>query len=390
MNCKIQLSEKIATECLQDLNMLYAPLVGHSACSLWQLLYAFGRTKTSLAWDDLLFFSGLMESQFSACQQRLETYELLETFESENGQTRIYSLKKPLDFQKMMGHELYGRLLFERLGHEGIERLQRMQKKPELEEFKNVTSVMDRQAFEQRWSQEQEDAFQELIPVSLDLRDYDFDFTRFFQGLGERAFPARLRGRDNLIRIANLARVFAQDEDKMRKLVIRHMKDRKSSIDFDGIVTELRGVSSTKKARTAPDNFKAAPTDFLLANQPEAAVLLPAETRLFNQLEKKGLPCKVINTLTEYVLKQNQGAFSVNYMRTLANNALRLNLKTREQALEWLDNSQARPSRSQSGQSKLPDWYSEIPTEKASQEDVDETLALMDEVLKGLNDDGNR
>ena len=116
-------------------------------------------------------------------------------------------------------------------------------------------------------------------------------------------------------------------------------------------------------------------------------MLADEKKTLLDIQEKTGFSNEVINTIVEYSMEECQGDFVDKYIQKVAQNAKRNKVETRDQLLEYFSRHYAAVNKKKHRtEGHLPDWYSDIPTEKASQEDVDNALAVLDKIMG----DGNK
>ena len=375
----------------------YRPLIGHQAVEIYQGLYALCPIDQPI---DERVLAGLLQmtlSQWEAGRKLLEQFGLLRTArltepdkEAENTEmasdSLILRLIEPLNLKAFMSHELYGRFLLQALGKERMEQLRALCIEPLWpENAQEITEPIDVDVLEDRWNPGLEEYFKSHRVYLHEPDRYNFDWAIFFKG-ADRIFPQRLRTRENLSRIAALANAYGIGEVDMRHKMHRFIKDNKTVIDFDGLAESL---SHSKKVLTRdPSDYTQSPVSFLQARSPQGVSVLADEKKtLLDIQEKAGFSNEVINTIVEYSMEECQGDFVDKYIQKVAQNAKRNKVETRDQLLEYFSrHSAAVNKKKHRTEGHLPDWYSDIPTEKASQEDVDNALAVLDKIMG----DGNK
>ena len=83
---------------------------------------------------------------------------------------------------------------------------------------------------------------------------------------------------------------------------------------------------------------------------------------------KYGFINEVVNVLIEYVLKTSNNGFTKNYVETIASSWSRNNVDTYEKAVKQTN------WKKKDKKQDLPDWYDEIPEEKADEQQLQELL----------------
>lgn len=381
--CEIVLPDILSTSWLADLNLFYRPLIGALACTLYEQLMNVGGMRREAELEDIMAICTLSQSTFAAARTKLEQFQLLRTFEDEEtGEICTLELQAPKTRDDFLSDPLLGRLLFEEIGNEGLERLSRLTA-PYISSRrrKNISATMQTEAFEERWSEEKEQAMKRFTPSQENPELALFDWNGFIQGF-ERTFPERLRTPDNVNRIIHLGAIYGVSGKDMRKIVTKALRDRKTYIDFDYIVQAL---SHTKKIQKVdPSDYTVAPIVFLNSRQSGQADILTSEREVLVYLtDSKKMPNEVVNTIIEYAMKQNNGAITPAYIRAIGNNMLRSHITTREQALAWLENTSSSRRSTKKTKAPLPQSYTETDNEKASQQEIDELLALQEKILGG-------
>lgn len=374
-----------------SLHLLYRPLIGGEACMLYTVLSSLAQYTDSLEMDDLLAFAQCTKKGFEEARTRLEEFELLRSYADDSGKLAHLEIRPVLLPAVFLNHDIYRRILFQAIGSEGMIRLKALvlpANAPQ-EGLREVSSSLSAERLACDWSAQQETQLSDVFSDFHDPQQYDFDWGVFFLNM-HQAIPQRLRSRENMTRIARLASIYGLDELSMRKVVIKHLRDRRTWIDFDAIIEELGYTNRIQDVD--PNDYSQPPVAFLKARQPKNAEILPKERALLLSLaERHQFSNELINTIIEYSMEQCQGSLVEKYVRTLANNMARSQIETRDQALEYFSRQKKAVSSRKGGepQLNLPDWYSIIPDEQASEEDLQAVLALQEQILKGNRDHGS-
>lgn len=401
MPIEIRLPNDQPQNWLPILCLLYKPLVGNEAVLLYETLTSLAmvnrNAKTTIEEEQLITLLQATRTSLTTNRVRLEKFDLLRSFQNQEKELVRIVLCPTKSAQDFLSDEVLRRLLYQSVEREGVRQLQsifEMQpvKEPE-EKLVEVTQILDLSHFEQNWTIQKEE---DLGSANMDWsssREYDFDWDVFFRNM-HRTLPSRLRTKTNMNRIAYLANVYGVDEETMRRLVIRHLRDKRTWIDFDALINDLG--TTTKVVEGKPDDYSQSPVSFLKAHQPGNAKVLPKERSLLLSLAKTHeFSNELINTIVEYSMEQCQGSLVEKYVRTLANNMARAHVETRDQALEYFSRTKNAISSRKSSKAEppveanLPDWYDIIPTEKGTKEEVEAILALQKQVLGSSGGDSD-
>lgn len=390
---EISIPYTLSQHWLADLQLLYRPILGAQASLVYEFLIIAGQLSSTLDLDDLEALSGCSSSMLESSLKKLEESALVRQY-VENDALCGLLVEAPKDQAAFLEDPYFSRVFFEQAGKEAIERLERLRPPRQVKgTFKPLEGNVSVQNLETSWNQKKEEELKSAVSDYHDINAYPFDWGVFFQGM-QNVFPQRLRSRENMARIAHLATLYGMGELDIRPFISRHLKDRKTWIDFDAVIEELN--KSRKIMETDPDDFMQSPVSFLKARQPENVDILPSEKKLLTSLaEDKHMPFEVINTLTEYCMNQKSGAFSTGYVRAMANNLLRAKINTRKDALAYLENFDSRTSlakgkgRRGAPKKALPDWYDTIPTEKSTAESVQAAKDLRRQLLEGGSHEEN-
>lgn len=388
LNIKLNPAREMPSNWIASLSLVYKPLIGLNGMLVYQTLYSIAQYRKHTDLHELLALTSLSKSSFTKARIRLEQYELLRSFVDSQGNLARIDLQPVMRARRFIEHDLFGRMLFMQIGADGLKNLQKLfdLHDEKEEDLKEVTRSMDRTGIEEDWTDEQEQMLKAGLLDWHNPGQYDFNWGLFFKDM-QNAIPTRLRSRENLTRIAYLANVYGLDEEAMRKIVIRHIKDRRTRIDFDGVVNQL---GFTKQIReTDPNDYTQAPVSFLKARQPKNSEVLPKERALLMKLSQEHeFSNELINTIVEYAMEQCQGALVEKYVETLANNMARTGIETRDQAIEYFTRSSKTASKKKKSKPSLPDWYETVPEDKATDTDLQEVLRLQQQILKGGSRDG--
>lgn len=374
---QIRLISPLRTDAHTCLFLLYKPLIGDEACSLYEVLAALGPCEMECS----LFLDILQKTpgRFIQLRKKLEQAELLQTWQNSSG-TTLLEVLPVRSYEELLNHTSLSRLLFSALDPAVLEEYNRiLLPQPLPGGFYNISEHLQAADLEEgRWSEQQEEQYQAWLPSLswMDISGFDWDA---FMSKVPRSWPARIFTKTWKKEVASLASLYSQSEENMARLVVMHTPKDTWQTSFDRIRQALQTNSQIESSR--PDDYSQPPLGFLASRQSRDARILPKERQAITALtEKNHLPNEVINTLIEHTLNSNQGAFSANYLSTLGNNASRLSLTDRAQTLEWLSRKPEMNYQRRNGlqQEAADSWYNDREFVGMSEQDEQRARELLE------------
>ena len=213
---------------MRTIQLLYQPLVGNTACSLYLTLYAeldqLSLTKATSLFSRLTKISGLSLTQINEASKKLEAIGLLERYKKDVDNNRIYHfiIKTPLSPSKIFNHVILGPLLLQRLGKEDLYRTKLCFKSStfDFSDYENIkfTDVFDINMLE--------GSKEVLVEKNYFGNDYgkidgDYDLELFYQGLKDYQIKRSV--------------ITSDDETLIKQLGIMY---RINSLDMQGLVKD--------------------------------------------------------------------------------------------------------------------------------------------------------
>ena len=290
----IQVQSSLKEETLSSLILLYGPLMGNDAVFLYQSFYVLRNRMQEGQLNGLLLFCHLSQTRFQAARKKLEQYSLLHSYYDRETHHWLFLLSSPKEPEEFLKHDVYSRLFLEK---EGSGQLDRMKL---LFSFKSkipcsmvdVSEPLDLSLLD-AWTQEKEQAM-DSVSLSSFVSSYPFDFGLMFQGM-DRIIPQRLRTKENLQRIHELARIFGIDEKTMRRYLSLSIDPSKTRIDFEQLRERVLQARKTKTSKQDP--YALSPVAFLQWKQNGMPVSVPDKLLLEKIMVDYKLPNEVINVL---------------------------------------------------------------------------------------------
>lgn len=411
----------VTSEDKKKITMLYQPLIGHSAVSLYLTLL-----------DDLEI-NGFMSNEYNhhhlmakmqiklndiiIAREKLEGVGLLKTYLKEGDVNNfVYILFSPLSYNEFLNHPILSVVLYNNLGKIEYDKLISSFKRPRisLKDYNDVTATFDevfRSVSSNNILENKDivDKSEGIIKINEKI-DFDLLINSIPKNmLNEKAFSEEARHLIN-----SLAFTYNIDDLHMQGL-IRNSINEKGLIDKHELIKNSRNFyefdnqgklptliyskqpeylkspvgDTSKRARLISTFENVTPHDFLRSKyktgEPTLRELKIIEDLMVVQKLKPG----VVNVLISYVLKVNNNKFTRSYVETVASQWCRLNIETVEEAMAAAEKEHKKIRRitdkdkiktdRKPKREDLPEWFNkEIESKELTKEEQEE----MDELLK--------
>ena len=405
------------------LSMLYQPIIGYTAVSLYNTLCN-DLDKQELMSEDLTHYHLISTMQLKledivVARKKLEAVGLLRSYlKKDQVQQYVYLLYSPILPQEFFNHPILNIVLYNNLGKKEYEKVLSYFKVPKviLKDFQEVTAAFD-------------EVFSPVLgtirEMNMDIRDksensitfndeYDFDY--FIEGIPESQRHERCFSDDVKELIQQLSYIYQLDKVAMLGL-IRNSLNEKGMIDKTILRKSCREYYQFDHAGNLPtliynkqpeflkkpmgDSSKWAKMVYtfenitpyqLLKAKYKGAEPTERDKRLIESLliDQKLAP-GVVNVLISYVLKVNHEQLKKSYVETIAGQWKRLNIETVEEAMKYTEKEhkklnklvakQTSISKPKEKEEALPAWFNQEQSVTAT---TDEELEEMDSILKEL------
>ncbi|MFC4714531.1 replication initiation and membrane attachment family protein [Planococcus dechangensis] len=414
----------------QLLTLLYQPMVGSAAVSLYLTLWAEGeaRGEDSTHYTLMNTLGTPIKAIFESRIQ-LEAIGLLKTYRND-GENRsfIYELCPPLDPKTFFADPLLSMFLFSKIGETAYRRVRDrfLVQTPIASNYKEVSRTFT-DIFQPVHAKNGYPADEKELEsrTSGDYQmDDDFDFALLRQGLSEQLVPKRVLTASIRKWIGKLAFLYGFGPLEMQKVILLAIEDdykldaealRRAASDYYKmtVTTTAPKLEQIKQVEPSVDKQDsqqqpATKEDELVAYLESASPIqvlrdiaggkepLPADVQLANQLvTQHGMEPAVVNVLLQYVLLRTDMKLTKAYVEKIASHWLRKNVTTAKQAMDfariehgqymkWKNEAGSAPKKSASSarkpirEEKLPEWFLKkdeveepvqgIPSEKLEQE----------------------
>lgn len=223
---------------MRAIQLLYQPLIGSTACSLYLTLYAeldqLSLTKATSLFSRLTKISGLSLTQINEASKKLEAIGLLERYKKDVDNNRIYHfvIKTPLSPSKIFNHVILGPLLLQRLGKEDLYRTKLCFKSStfDFSDYENITAKFT-DVFDINMLEGSKEV---LVEKNYFGNDYgkiygDYDIELFYQGLKDYQIKRSIITSDDETLIKQLGIMYRINVLDMQGLVKDSIKNDKIS-----------------------------------------------------------------------------------------------------------------------------------------------------------------
>lgn len=223
---------------MRAIQLLYQPLIGNTACSLYLTLYAeldqLSLTKATSLFSRLTKISGLSLTQINEASKKLEAIGLLERYKKDVDNNRIYHfvIKTPLSPSKIFNHVILGPLLLQRLGKEDLYRTKLCFKSStfDFSDYENITAKFT-DVFDINMLEGSKAVLVEKNYFGNDYGkiDGDYDIELFYQGLKDYQIKRSIITSDDETLIKQLGIMYRINALDMQGLVKDSIKNDKIS-----------------------------------------------------------------------------------------------------------------------------------------------------------------
>ena len=406
------------------ITMLYQPIIGYTACSLYFTLLddldKKEQVSNPITHHHLMAIMQLKLEEIVKAREKLEAIGLLKSYlKKESVNKYVYLLFSPLSANEIFNHPILNIVLYNNLGKEEYDKLVNYYKVPRisLKDYEDITLSFD-------------DVFSPVAGRSIDVQDdivkknsnsillnkcIDFDF--LISSIPKEMVNEKCFSSDIKELINSLAFTYNIDDDTMISLV-RDSLNEKGNIDKTILRKSCRNYYQFEEAGRLPtmvyhrqpdylkkpvgDSSKWAkmvytfenisPYDYLRAKykgaEPTARDLRLIENLLIDQKLAPG----VVNVLLAYVLKINNQKLNKSYIETIVGQWKRLNIETVEDAMKITEKEHKKmkkiigketPKRTSSKKiEQWPAWFDkDLDKTTPSDEEQDELDRILQELV---------
>ncbi len=345
---KITAHASLSQDQLHALSLLYLPVIGSEAYSLYMALYSLtdrSRLKSPTYPHAFLFdMLNMPQQTYLKARQTLEASGLLETFK---GKEEYYmELFLPLSPESFIKDSPFGPYLKHEIGEERFEdliahfKITRTQKK----RYEAVSVSFDEVFPPMRNPVKTKAAYVQARSKKTEVK-HATDIDLVLEAIPDTLLAASCRTKRFKEKLREMAYVYQLGEESLRDL-IRQSLTKEKSVDFTRFRTLAQKEYQHQSPRRIQKKADAYSLDYFKSVHPKtmleettgmkvpAADLKVVETLI----TESGLPLEVLNVLIAYVLKELDNQFPVyNYFEKIVAEWKRANIETADDAIAHIE-----------------------------------------------------
>ena len=379
------------------LNMLYMPIIGNTAITLYNILYnelkANNFISSELTHYHLMTNIGDKLESIKEARIKLEAVGLLRTYYTEGSvNSYIYELYSPLTASEFFNHPIFNMVFYNNVGKEEYLRIKSYFKVPkiDLSGYSDITSPFDMTFDSKSYTAFELENKDEIASKNKRGLEYEslFDFDVFLSSMPSKIMNDKALTKTVKELITNLAFLYKLDPFTMADIA-KVCLNEKGLIDREELKNKARryyefnndGRLPSLIFKSQPDHLRSAkgdnsfigklinvfettnPYDFLKSKYKGAK---PTE-RDMKVLEMLIVDLKlnpaVVNVLIDYVLKTQNNRLVKAYIETIAGEWKRKGIETAKEAMETAEKTHKKLSRIKEEKKAkekseiTPDWF---------------------------------
>ena len=378
------------------LNMLYMPIIGNVAISLYLKLQSEVNTSTyissELTHHHLMTSMSLTLDNIKEARIKLEGIGLLKTYYLDgNVNYYIYELYSPVSSCEFFSHPIFNVVLYNNVGKSEYNRLVDYFRLPHIpmKDYEDITASFD-QVFKSSKYTEIELNGENMSSKNKLLLNYEFDynFDVLVSSIPKNMFNEKCLNKGNKELIVNLSFLYEIDPVTMADLV-RASLNEKGNIDRDELRINCKKFyqfnnsnrlpsllfktqpeylkdiadNNSKKGRRIKIFENMSPYEFLRSKYKGSKPTDRDMSILENLLIDVKLNPAVVNVLIDYVLITNNNKLVKSYVETIAGQWKRCNIETATEAMEIAEKEHKKKYKKQEIKSPkkeiIPTWFNE-------------------------------
>ncbi len=378
---QLHISSDLANQDFKVLALLYQPLLGVDAHSLFITLYQLihKAKETTYTHQQLFDFLNLKQTEFLKMRNKLEALNLLEVYQKSD--RYIYVLKTPLSAKQFLLDTVLGSYLQSEIGEKHVELLASLFQiqVPDFEGYQNVTKTFDSMY---------EFKSLNLLKLGYEFQGrkqnggshigYQFDYNRFVEGLPERLKNSTLLNQRLEKQIAKIAFVYQFSVEDMIEVYQEASKSRQN-INFQALNHKAKLYYEAKNQTLSIKEKEIPKTELIKTLAPQVIIQKYSKTDLQGValstatllIERNHVDPGIINVILMLVLKQKDGVLpGLKYMETVLHDWLNRGIQTTEDALNYstkLENQWEQKKKVQ--KVSEPDWMDDYVKELEKMEE---------------------
>lgn len=393
------------------ISMLYQPIIGSMAVSLYYTLWA-DLDKTELLSAEythhhLMTSLRIKMDSIVTARKKLEAIGLLKTFiKKGNVNNYVYEMFSPISASEFFNHPILNIVLYNNVGKKEYENLLNYFKVPRinLSSYEELTSRFD-EVFETIPSSTYNSLNEDLrVNKTGEIKiDNSFDFDMLISLVPNGVITNKTFSKEIKELINNLSFVYNMDATEMKTPILNSIKEN-GHIDKTLLRKNVRNYYKYENDNKLPSLVYKSQPEYLKnpvgADDKRAKMIYVFEnTTPYNFLKGRSNGAKpssrdlslletllsdfklnpgVVNVLIDYVLKINNKKLTRSFLETIASQWKRLNIETVEEAMKAAEKEYKKSKNLVENKTlskimkeeKLPDWFNQnIKKEKISEEE---------------------
>lgn len=392
------------------ISMLYQPIIGSIATSLYYTLWA-DLDKAEILSSEythhhLMSSLRIKMEHIVIARKKLEAVGLVKTYVKKSDvNSFVYELFSPISASEFLNHPILNIVLYNNIGKKEYENLLKYFKVPRinLSSYEDITSSFD-SVFDSAPGTVYDNLNEDLrVNKTGDIKiDKMFDFDLLISSVPSGVITNKTFSKEVKELINNLSFVYNLDEMEMKSSILSSIKEnglidkvtlRKNVKNYYKFSNEnklpklvyksqpeyLKSPvgSESKRAKMIYVFENTSPYNFLRGRSNGAKPSTRDLGILESLLNDFKLNPGVVNVLIDYVLKINNKKLTKNFLEAIASQWKRLNIETVEEAMKAAEKEYKKmkklnemPKGQSMGKENLPEWFDQnINKEKISVED---------------------
>lgn len=392
------------------ISMLYQPIIGSIATSLYYTLWA-DLDKAEILSSEythhhLMSSLRIKMEHIVIARKKLEAVGLVKTYVKKSDvNSFVYELFSPISASEFFNHPILNIVLYNNIGKKEYENLLKYFKVPRinLSSYEDITSSFD-SVFDSAPGTVYDNLNEDLrVNKTGDIKiDETFDFDLLISSVPSGVITNKTFSKEVKELINNLSFVYNLDEMEMKSSILSSIKEnglidkvalRKNVKNYYKFSNEnklpklvyksqpeyLKSPvgSESKRAKMIYVFENTSPYNFLRGRSNGAKPSTRDLGILESLLNDFKLNPGVVNVLIDYVLKINNKKLTKNFLEAIASQWKRLNIETVEEAMKAAEKEYKKmkklnemPKGQSMGKENLPEWFDQnINKEKISVED---------------------
>ena len=398
------------------LNMLYMPLIGSTAVSLYLKLQSEARNtyiSLELTHHHLMTSMGTTLDNIKDCRLKLEGIGLMKTyFHKGEVNSYVYELYSPVSASEFFTHPIFNVVLYNNVGKTEYKRLFDYFKLPHLtlKDYEEITAPFD-SVFKSRNYTLMELSEGEVISKNKLLLKYelDYDFDLLVSSLPKDLFNLKCLNKSTKELIINLSFLYEIDPISMAD-IIRSYLNEKGNIDKEELRKNTRKFYQFNNDnrlpsllfKTQPEYLKSAsgdnskkgriikvfenhtPYEFLRAKYKGAKPTSRDMKLLEMLLQDLKLNPAVINVLIDFILRIDNNKLVKSHVETIAGQWKRSGIETAEEAMQTAEKEYKKTYKNSPRQKSkvVPTWFNNDITSDDDQVEDEEFKNFIEEFRK--------